>query len=404
MQRKRFFVSVFLFICCLIMVGCVNKKYSLNIEIISNGEAFYVGDEIDFKVSVIPGDIIIDYEYESSNENIFVCENGKIKAINKGIAELKITATYDKQVLEGKETISINKYDIENINVVTGNFSLPGKLTVPDSDKKVPAVVFLHGSGPMDMDSTVNAIKLFKELSEGLARRGIASIRYDKRSFTYNKEMALNYFATVRDEYIDDGLSAIALLKSDSRIDSNNIFIIGHSLGANFAPVLLNLDDSIKGAVLLAGAPVHILDLLLEQVKRINGQGVADQYEEAIMESRFILEIKDEKHFYPYMGAYEPYVVSYNQINFIAETQNAALTKKILIMQGGMDLQVYDEHFDQWKEYLRDSENVEFKYYNNLNHLFTDGQGENASNAYGTYKPISIEAIKDISLWIMKSR
>ncbi|HHW90643.1 MAG TPA: prolyl oligopeptidase family serine peptidase [Clostridiales bacterium] len=402
-KMKKIFVSLFFIFCCVFCVSCDNTEYILKVEIINDEDKIFVGDVTDYSVLVNPGNITVDYEFKSSDEDVFICESEKITAINKGSAYLEITAIYEKQVLEKKVPIIVNAYTTENINVVTGKYSLPGKLTVPDSETKVPAVVLIQGSGPLDMDSTINSIKLFKELAEGFARKGIASIRYDKRSFAYNQEMRLNFSATVNEEYINDCLSAIALLKNDDRIDDNNVFIIGHSLGANFAPVILNLDDSIKGAILLAGAPVHLLDLLLDQVIEINGQTVANQYEEEIMEGRHILEVTNERKFYQYMGAYEPYVVSYNKIDFVSEAQKAALSKKIFILQGGLDLQVYKKHFDLWKEYLGDNTNVDYEFYENLNHLFTDGQGETPSNAYKTYKPISIEVIKDISSWIINS-
>lgn len=72
-------------------------------------------------------------------------------------------------------------------------------------------------------------------------------------------------------------------------------------------------------------------------------------------------------------------------------------------MQGELNLQVYRKQYDLWEEYLGDSANVEYKFYENLNHLFTDGQGETPTNAYQKYRPISLDVIKDISLWIMKA-
>ena len=71
-------------------------------------------------------------------------------------------------------------------------YPLNGLLTLPDClDGKVPAVVFVHGSGASNMDERIYKLTPFKDLAEGLAERGIASIRYDKRSFVYGRKMAL---------------------------------------------------------------------------------------------------------------------------------------------------------------------------------------------------------------------
>ena len=65
-------------------------------------------------------------------------------------------------------------------------YPLNGLLTLPESiTEPVPAVVFVHGSGSSNMDENVGKLTPFKDLADGLAKHGIASIRYDKRSFSY---------------------------------------------------------------------------------------------------------------------------------------------------------------------------------------------------------------------------
>ena len=56
-----------------------------------------------------------------------------------------------------------------------GLLTFPAGVTAP-----VPAVVFVHGSGASNMDEKVGKLTPFKDLAKGLARHGIASIRYDK--------------------------------------------------------------------------------------------------------------------------------------------------------------------------------------------------------------------------------
>ena len=63
-----------------------------------------------------------------------------------------------------------------------GDLRLPATLTVPDGDGPFPAVVLVHGSGPQDRDETVGANAPFRDLAAGLARRGIATLRYVKRT------------------------------------------------------------------------------------------------------------------------------------------------------------------------------------------------------------------------------
>ena len=67
-------------------------------------------------------------------------------------------------------------------------YPLNGMITLPDgADWPVPAVVMVHGSGPSDMDERVMKLTPFKDLAEGLAGHGIASLRFDKRTYAHKE-------------------------------------------------------------------------------------------------------------------------------------------------------------------------------------------------------------------------
>ena len=69
-------------------------------------------------------------------------------------------------------------------------YPLNGILSIPNETNKLfPAVVLVHGSGPSNMDEKVGNNYPFKDFAEGLSNRGIAVLRYDKRTFVYGKEM-----------------------------------------------------------------------------------------------------------------------------------------------------------------------------------------------------------------------
>ena len=82
-------------------------------------------------------------------------------------------------------------------------YPLNGLLTLPENiTEPVPAVVFVHGSGSSNMDEKVGQLTPFKDLAEGLANKGIASIRYDKRSFAHGLKMVRDKILT---EEINNG-------------------------------------------------------------------------------------------------------------------------------------------------------------------------------------------------------
>ncbi|HRP07471.1 MAG TPA: hypothetical protein PLL69_03195, partial [Gemmatimonadales bacterium] len=101
---------------------------------------------------------------------------------------------------------------------IPGPVELPGVLTLPDGVGPFPAVVIVHGSGPVDRDLTIGPNKPYRDIARGLAERGIAVLRYDKRS-----RVAPGWFGgrtfTVRDEVIEDAVAALELLRGRDEVD-----------------------------------------------------------------------------------------------------------------------------------------------------------------------------------------
>ncbi len=157
--------------------------------------------------------------------------------------------------------------------VIVGDspWQLPGTLTIPTgSASPVPAVVLVHGSGPSDRDETIGAVKPFRDLAESLAASGIASLRYDKRTYVYGAQIAASQQVavtmTAEEEIIQDAIAAGRLLASDSRIDSSRIFLVGHSLGAMLAPRIASESEGLfAGMALLCGSNASLLDIMIRQ-------------------------------------------------------------------------------------------------------------------------------------------
>ena len=82
-----------------------------------------------------------------------------------------------------------NAFREKEFTVGRGEWRLPGTLTLPSAGGGLwPAVVLVHGSGPQDRDETIGANKPFRDLAWGLATKGIAVLRYEKRTKEYGKE------------------------------------------------------------------------------------------------------------------------------------------------------------------------------------------------------------------------
>lgn len=287
----------------------------------------------------------------------------------------------------------------ESIILETGNYRLNGKLTLPKNGEKFPAVVLIGGSGPTDMDSSVGGLKPFKDIAHQLAKKGIATIRYNKRTYEYKEQLTTNYNFTPKDEYVDDALTAIELLLKDERIDHDNIFLLGHSHGGQFAPVIANQTDKLKGIIIMAGITSHILDLLMEQTLINNGQAKYDEYLPFYLDAIEIKVMDNNKYNWHYFGAYYKYWVEYNKIDFEDELLRSSTKHSVLVMQGGKDLQVYSHYFERYKELIPyDSEYLrEHILFPSLNHFFVDGTDETINNAYLKKQEVDSSVIESIA-------
>lgn len=296
-------------------------------------------------------------------------------------------------------------------------YPLNGLLTLPENiTEPAPAVVFVHGSGSSNMDEKVGQLTPFKDLAEGLANKGIASIRYDKRSFAHGLKMVRDKstIITVKEETIDDAILATELLKKDSRIDSHNIFIIGHSMGGMLAPRIDSEGGKYKGLIIMAGTPRKLEDVMLEQNKAVlcSTKGLVNwivRKQVAKLSGLFsgLYELSDEEaKKKKVMGGTTLYY--FKEMGEHSVADYLATTKKpMLIVQGEKDFQVsVEKDFNEYKRLLNDKTNVEFRLYENLNHAFVNYLYSDilkAKQEYNTERHIGEEVVSDIADWIVKN-
>ena len=94
--------------------------------------------------------------------------------------------------------------------------SLEGILTLPKTSGSPPVVIMIPGSGPNDMDETIGENKPFADIAHGLAQRGIASFRFNKRSYEHPEELLGH--VTVEDEILNDASNAVKLMSADKSV------------------------------------------------------------------------------------------------------------------------------------------------------------------------------------------
>ncbi|SOC42714.1 alpha/beta hydrolase family protein [Ureibacillus acetophenoni] len=292
-------------------------------------------------------------------------------------------------------------------------YPLNGILTIPnESVGLLPAVVLVHGSGPSNMDAKIGPNTFFKDIAEGLAGKGIASVRYDKRTFVYGKVMKDDPSMTVKEETIEDAILAANLLSNDPRIDPNKIFIIGHSFGGMLAPRIDAEGGNFAGIIIMAGSPRKLEEIMMSQndavLKSLNKllRWLAKK-QIAAFSKKFdnLYDMSDDKakstKLFAGIRAY--YIKEMGE--HPASDYLTKLEKPVFIVLGEKDVQAnVTEDFEGYKELLKNKDHATYKLYPNLNHLFMPsiyGNIMKIKKEYAIPQKVDQQVIVDIADWIL---
>lgn len=323
---------------------------------------------------------------------------------NQKLVGINIVPKNNVAVYENPKYADTTLYTEKLIDLRSGTHSLAGMVTTPKNAKKFPIVVFIHGSGPNDMDETLGPNKPFRDLALGLAAKGIASFRYVKRTLVYPQEFKKVF--TIKEEVTDDALMAIAYAKKIAGVNPSQVYILGHSLGGMLAPKLAMEAKDING-VILAEAPARkFADVLIEQtnymftVRKDTSMAGKKALETNLAEIKKsgIKTLGNLKPDSLLLGIPATYWVDLNNYDPIATAKK--LKNRLFIFQGETDFQVSVTDFNLWKKALGSNKNVTFKLYPELNHLLTPQSEKGTMQQYERPGTVANYLINDIAAWI----
>jgi dienelactone hydrolase len=296
----------------------------------------------------------------------------------------------------------LDAFDERDVRVGPAPLELPGLLSMPKGAGPFPAVVLVHGSGPQDADEKVGGVRVFKDIASGLASRGIAVLRYVKRSRIDPRGVA-----TVKEESIDPARAAVDLLVRTPGVDPKRIILVGHSEGGYLAPRIASEDARIAAVVILAGPTRPLQDLVVEQVRYLATLAPGAPAAQARIEeaARFKAAVEDptltsDRTIPTLAGGSARGAYFLDLRGYHPEILAATLACPILIVRGERDYQVGQADFDGWSKALGKQPLVTLKQYPALNHLFVAGTGPSTPAEYEQPSNVDAALVDDLARWI----
>ena len=250
--------------------------------------------------------------------------------------------------------------------------SLYGSLLLPNANATSTLAIIIAGSGPTDRNGNnmymVN--DQLKKLAQAIAKEGIATFRYDKRSIGESKSDKINETNLRFTDYVEDAKAWIAFFRKDKRF--TKIVIIGHSEGSTIGALASTAADAY---VSIAGPGRKADEVLKEQLKAYpNIYGSAEKIMDSLNQDYDVKQVPGAL-MSVFRPSVQPYIKSWFKISPIAAVQ--ALSIPILILQGSSDLQVGIKDAELL---VAASKNARLNVIPKMNHIFVEINGDEQAN------------------------
>jgi uncharacterized protein len=272
----------------------------------------------------------------------------------------------------------------------------PAVLCRPTGSSPAPLVVMIQGSGPQDRDETVGPNKPFRDIAWGLAERGVATLRYDKRTRAFPK----SYKGSLESESIDDAVDAVAFARTLDGIDTSRLFVLGHSLGG-LAAIYVVQRAPVAGLILMASPGRPMDQVIRDQVRTLNAPlGDAKLAEVLKMQDDIMGKVRagtatpQDLQGQP-IGAIRDLIVR----DPIAELKKS--TVPLLVLKGAKDAQVFQADFDALEAVAASRPGSAARLFPDLTHIFTPTSGAAAVSAIYDPARVPPAVLTLIAGWVM---
>ena len=292
---------------------------------------------------------------------------------------------------------SIQAQDNFIANDLRINQYVEGTLLAPRQET-VPLAIIINGSGPIDRNGNEMMTKnnAAKKLAEALAKKGIATFRYDKRTLKA-QQLNIDEKDMRFDDFIDD---AKAVIKRFSKLPNySSLYIIGHSQGSLVG--MIAAQEKADGFISIAGAGQTIDSLIVEQIGR-QMPGLEESARTAFNELRANGKVKDYNQGLAslFKKSIQPFMFSW--MKYDPQQEIKKLEMPVLIINGDNDLQVNTNEAKKLKAAKPEAELVIIE---NMNHIYRiidkNDDIANQKSYNEPQRPISNEMVEQISNFIL---
>lgn len=273
-----------------------------------------------------------------------------------------------------------------------------------DAGESTPLILIVPGSGPTDLDGnnpmgvTANSYKL---LAEGLAEKGISTVRVDKRGM-FSSDGAGDPNAVTVDIYARDYKDWAETITTQT--GRSCIYMLGHSEGGMMVSAAAINNETVCGLILVAAPGRPFGTILREQLKANPANVVIMKPAFKAIETLEAGERVDTKDmnaalkplFYP---AVQGFLISVMVKDPAQLAKEAA--KPTLILQGSHDIQVKETD----AELLATATGGQLVIIDGMNHVLKDSPANRMGNMM-TYRkpdlPIAPELLESINAFVTK--
>ncbi len=198
--------------------------------------------------------------------DLWTDENGRLIRFSVPAQSLEVVREDVASV--ASRSVTISRPNDESVRIPANGFVLAGTLSKPAqaAAPRLPAVVLVGGSGPIDRDGLVFGIPVLGQIADAIADAGFIVVRYDKRGIGQSGGRAES--AGLAD-YAEDARAVVRFLNDRNDVDPKRIAVIGHSEGGAVALIAASREKRIAAVGLLATPGSTGAELILAQQRHL---------------------------------------------------------------------------------------------------------------------------------------